>query len=152
MKEISMSDADPEADSAPREPWLACMQRILVVDRDDSSVASARQFFAPHPCTIVWAKDDSEALAMIDEVRLARCHDVILADLRLCLNPESAYFTLIQAGGMHLPIILTYPLGYDCGATIAKARRMGVRVFLYTPFRAEQFSDALSQVICKVRM
>lgn len=136
----------PDADPVLREPWPFDVQRILVVDRDESFVASIKQLMASHPCNVDWAQDDSEALAMIDKARLSQCYDVILADHLEVLKSGSALWPMIKVDGNRLPIVLTCSFGYNFDASMVKLRQMGVRVSLYKPFKVEQFFEAVSRI------
>lgn len=138
-----MSEADPITGGS----WPPLVRQILVVDGDESVVASVRKLVTPFPCRVDSAGDDSDADAMIGDASRDQRYDIIIADLHFSFNSGSALLPLMEAEGSRLPIVLTIKMGFDPALWIVKARHLGLRAFLFKPFRAEQLFNAICQVI-----
>lgn len=136
-----------DADSILSRCWPALVRQILVFDEDESVVASVRQLMTPFPCRIDSTRDDSEACAMIGDAGRDRRYVVIVADLYKSFESGSALLALMESSGSRLPIVATFGIGFDPAPWIAKARHVGLRVFLCKPFRNEQLFNAIGQVI-----
>jgi DNA-binding NtrC family response regulator len=136
-----------DANSPHSRSWPALVWQVLVFDGDESVAALVRKWLTPFPCSIDSTRDNSEACAMIDSVSRNRRYDVIIADLCQSLESGAALLPLLESKGSRLPIVSTYRLGFDPTPSIAKARHVGLRVFLHKPFRAKQLFNAISQVI-----
>ncbi len=118
-------------------------KRILVVDSDESVLASAHELLEKHNCTVEAVRSGSEACQM------ARSHqyDVVLTDIHLPDMNGFDCFCRIQDIDDRLPVILMTGFGYDSGHSIVKSRQRGLKSVLYKPFRREQLLTEVEKAV-----
>jgi len=118
-------------------------KRILVVDSDESVLASAHELLEQHNCTVEAVRSGEAACQM------ARSHhyDVVLTDIHLPDMNGYDCFCKIQDIDDRLPIILMTGFGYDGAHSIVKSRQRGLKSVLYKPFRREQLLTEVEKAV-----
>ena len=84
-----------------------------------------------------------EALTLLRAVP----YDVVAVDVELSKIDGEDLFVRIHERFPDLPMILLKGFGYDAGHRLVRARQMGLRVFLYKPFRIERLVESLEDAV-----
>ena len=118
-------------------------KRILVVDSDETVLASAHELLEKQNCMVEAVRSGAEACQM------ARSHhyDAVLTDIRLPDMNGYQCFCQIQDIDDRLPVILMTGFGYDAGHSIVKSRQRGLKSVLYKPFRREQLLTEVEKAV-----
>ena len=137
-------NAQPQAGQTEEAPQLrGC--RVLVADADDEVRGAAHALLERYGCVVETAHDGAEAMYMVRAMSGEDAYHVIIADIRL---PDmSGYDLLVKLKEFMpaVPLVLMTGFGYDPGHAIVKARREGLNLVLYKPFRLDQLLDAVEQ-------
>ena len=124
-------------------------RRILVVDADESVRSAAHNLLERYGCVVETAHDANEAVGMVRNVLNDDAYDVIIADIRL---PDmSGYQLLLRLQEIldPVPLVLMAGFGYDPGHSIPNARKAGIDLFLYKPFRLDQLLETVEKAVAK---
>ena len=143
-EEASAADAGFASSSRVREERPALRnKRVLVVDCDESVLASAHELLERQGCTVEAVRSGAEACQM------ARSHhyDVVLTDIGLPDMIGYECFCQLQGIDDRLPVILMTGFGYDPGHSIVKSRQRGLKSVLYKPFRREQLLTEVEKAV-----
>jgi two-component system, sensor histidine kinase SagS len=143
---MAPAQAHPTGAVVEARPLLAG-RRILVVDADETVRLSAHELLDRYQCFIETAHDGAEARSMVRNLGHDAKYDVIISDIRL---PDmSGYELLLKLRELinPVPLVLMTGFGYDRDPTIVKARREGVELVLYKPFRLDQLVSAIERTV-----
>ena len=118
-------------------------KRVLVVDADTEIRTLAHQLLLKLQCEADTARDAREALTLLRAVP----YDVVAVDVELSKIDGEDLFVRIRERFPDLPMILLKGFGYDAGHRLVRARQMGLRVFLYKPFRLDRLVESLEDAV-----
>lgn len=118
-------------------------KRVLVVDADTQIRLLSHQLLLKLKCEADTAGDAREALGLLRSIT----YDVVAVDVELAKIDGEDLFVRIHERFPALPLVLLKGFGYDAGHRIVKARQMGLKVFLYKPFRIDRLAESLEDAL-----
>jgi CheY-like chemotaxis protein/GAF domain-containing protein len=118
-------------------------KRVLVVDADTQIRLLAHQLLLKLQCEADTAGDAREALGLLRSFT----YDVVCVDVELSKLDGEDLFVRIHERFPLLPMVLLKGFGYDAGHRLVRARQMGLKVFLYKPFRIERLVESLEDAL-----
>ena len=143
---MAPAEAHPVPGVVESRPLLVG-RRILVVDADETVRSAAHELLDRFQCVVETAHDGTEARSMVRNLGPDAQYDVIISDIRL---PDMTGYELLMKlrdVSAYVPLVLMTGFGYDRDHTVVKARREGVKLVLYKPFRLDQLVDYIEQTI-----
>ena len=118
-------------------------KRVLVVDADTQIRLLAHQLLLKLQCEADTAGDAREALGLLRSI----AYDVVAVDIELAKVDGEDLFVKIHERFPKLPMVLLKGFGYDAGHRLVRARQMGLKVFLYKPFRIDRLAESLEDAL-----
>jgi two-component system, sensor histidine kinase SagS len=118
-------------------------KRVLVVDADNQIRTLAHQLLLKLQCEADTAGDAREALGLLRSI----AYDIVAVDVELAKIDGEDLFARIHERFPKLPMVLLKGFGYDAGHRLVRARGMGLKIFLYKPFRIDRLAESLGDAL-----
>ena len=107
-------------------------KHILVADDDEAIRQSMRDILTREGCVVEVAGD---GLAAVEMLRKDPSFDLVLSDIKMPKMNGYEVYDRIRDLYPEMPVILMTAFGYDPDHSIMKARRQGLEVVLFKPFK-----------------
>jgi CheY-like chemotaxis protein len=125
----------------PAETLRLKGKTILVADAEIAVRRSVHQVLRRLGAVVETASDAREAIALARQ----NAYSLALVDIRLPDLPGYETFHALREVQPDLPIVFITGFGYDPSHAIVKAKREGLKLILYKPFRADKLLETVDQ-------
>lgn len=151
IQKVGQKLAPVPAKLEPPQPERPALRgaRVLLVDEDADVRGAAHGLLERYGCVVETAPNGAQAVFMIRNMLSEGGYDAVIVDIRLPDMTGSNFLQKFQElmEVEPIPLIFMTGFGYDPGHTIVKARKAGVKHFLYKPFRLDQLLATVEQVV-----
>ncbi len=119
-------------------------KHILVADDDEAIRQTMHDILTKEGCLVDVAADGSEAVDMMDR---DPTFDLVLSDIKMPKLDGYEVYAHIRDVYPDMPVILMTAFGYDPDHSIVKARRRGLEVVLFKPFKVTMLRKEIHKAL-----